>query len=421
MLGNVGVTWELVPYNVWAAVLVSTKAAYPVLYRFPEDWAGKALMKTICKNKRDTKANKQGQLCGGKNANTNAPLQSAKEEPAKEEPAKEEPTKEEPAKEEPAKEEPVEEEPVEEDPVAKEPVDEEPAGTIGPDIDKDDVGVRVSSTRTADLGKKRRRIEDSNSKDEPEVKQSVSKARTLTPAPTPTSDAPVLKPSACASKFSSCMHKPAASNTPATKAKTPTAAAIAKSAKSLPISKPSLPPKVPPATVKKAGIGKTTNQTAPITKSTDTGASPSLKRKAQPEPGPGVESNLETATKPAKPPPTKRQKGSVHTKGKVSGRSNSWAQNCQDKVLQLESASAKTKKKSTAIASTSASISTKVTAALNTAVAPVSKPSDSVPKPRPPPQDLSAATSHAAKSEMVNEFDLSKTVPMKTRAAVKKK
>ncbi|KAF8755112.1 hypothetical protein RHS01_05440 [Rhizoctonia solani] len=382
MLGNVGVTWELVPYNVWAAVLVSTKAAYPVLYRFPEDWAGKALMKTICKNKRDTRANKQGRLRRGKNANTNTPLQSAKEEPAKEESAKEEPVKEEPIKEELAKEEPVEEELAKEEP--------------------DDVGVRVSSTRTADLGKKRCRIEDSNSEDEPEVKQSVSKACTLTPAPTPTSDAPVLKPSACASKFSSCTHKPAASNTPATKAKTP------------------LLPPLP-------SIGKTTNQTAPITKSTNTGASPSLKRKAQPEPGPGVESNLETATKPAKPPPTKRQKGSVHTKGKVSGRSNSWAQNCQDEVSQLESASAKTKKKSTAVASTSASISTKVTAALNTAVAPVSEPSDSVPKPRvrpkprPPPQDLSAATSHAAKSEMVNEFDLSKTVPMKTRAAAKKK
>ncbi|GAB1520977.1 hypothetical protein RhiTH_004066 [Rhizoctonia solani] len=422
MLGNVGVTWELVPYNIWAAVLVSTKAAYPVLYRFPEDWAGKALMKTICKNKHDTRANKQGRLRRGKNANTNTPLQSAKEEPVKEEPVEEELAKEEPIEEELAK-----EEPVKEDPVAKEPVDEEPAGTIGPDIDKDDVGVRVSSTRTADLGKKRCRIEDSNSEDEPEVKQSVSKACTLTPAPTPTSNAPVLKPSACASKFSSCTHKPAASNTPATKAKTPTAAAIAKSAKSLPILKPSPPPKVPPATVKKVGIGKTTNQTAPITKSTDTGALPSLKRKAQHEPGPGVESNLETATKPAKPPPTKRQKGSVHTKGKVSGRSNSWAQNCQDEVSQLESASAKTKKKSTAVASTSASISTKVTAALNTAVAPVSEPSDSVPKPRvrpkprPPPQDLSAATSHAAKSEMVNEFDLSKTVPMKTRAAAKKK
>ncbi|KAF8667717.1 hypothetical protein RHS04_09267 [Rhizoctonia solani] len=385
MLRNVEVAWELVPYNIWAAVLVSTKAAYPVLYRFPEDWAGKALMKTICKNKHDTKANKQGQLHRGKNANTNTPLQSAEEEPAKEEP-------------------------VEEDPVAKEPVDEEPASTIGPDIDKDDVGVRVSSTRTADLGKKRRCIEDSNSKDEPEVKQSVSKACTLTPAPTPTSNAP-----------------PAASNTPATKAKTPTAAAIAKSAKYLPISKPSLPPKVPLATVKKEGIGKTTNQTAPITKSTNTGALPSLKRKAQPEPGPSVESNLETATKPAKPLPTKRQKGSVHTKGKVSGRSNSWAQNCQDKVLQLESASAKTKKKSTAVASTSALISTKVTAALNTAVAHVSKPSNSVPKPcvcpkpHPPPQDLLAATSHAAKSEMVNKFDLSKTVPMKTQATAKKK
>ncbi|KAF8755955.1 hypothetical protein RHS01_04736 [Rhizoctonia solani] len=388
------------PHGMWLDI--KTKAAYPVLYCFPEDWAGKALMKTICKNKRDTKANNQGRLHRGKSkCQYKCPSPKRQGRAAKEEPAKEEPVKEEPVEEELAKEEPAKEEPVKEDPVAKEPVDEEPAGTIGPDIDKDDVGVRVSSTRTADLGKKRRHIEDSNSKDEPEVKQSVSKARTLTPAPTPTSNAPVLKPSACASKFSSCTHKPAASNTPATKAKTPTAAAIAKSAKSLPISKPSPPPKVPLATVKKGRH--------------------CLKRKAQPEPGPSVESNLETATKPAKPPPTKRQKGSVHTKGKVSGRSNSWAQNCQDKVLQLESASAKTKKKSTAIASTSASISTKVTAALNTAVAPVSEPSDSVPKPRPPPQDLLAATSHAAKLEMVNEFDLSKTVPMKTRAAAKKK
>ncbi|KAF8674982.1 hypothetical protein RHS04_06950 [Rhizoctonia solani] len=116
MLGNVGVTWELVPYNVRAAVLVSTKAAYPVLYRFPEDWAGKALMKTICKNKRDTKANKQGRLRGGKNANTNAPLQSAGEDPAEEEPAEEEP---------------VEEEPVEEEPVEEELAEEEPVGAPG--------------------------------------------------------------------------------------------------------------------------------------------------------------------------------------------------------------------------------------------------------------------------------------------------
>ncbi|GAB1528012.1 hypothetical protein RhiTH_011201 [Rhizoctonia solani] len=360
------------PHGMWLDI--KTKAAYPVLYHFPEDWAGRALMKTICKNKHDTKANKQGRLCRGKNANTNAPLQSAKEDPAKEEPIKEKPVK--------------------EDPMAKEPADEEPAGTIGPNLDKDDVGVQVSSTRTADLGKKRCCIEGSNSKDEPEVKQSVFKACTLTPALTPTSNAPVLKPSACASKSASCTHKPAGSNTPATKAKTPTAAAIAKSAsaltkaptpasiaKSLSILKPSLPLKVPLATVKKAGIGKTTNQTVLITKSTNTGALPSLKRKAQPEPGPSVEFNLETATKPAKPLPTKHQKGSVHTKGKVSRRSNSWAQNCQDKVLQLESASAKTKKKSTAVASTSALISTKVMVALNTAIAPVSEPSNSVPKP----------------------------------------
>ncbi|KAF8749387.1 hypothetical protein RHS01_10096 [Rhizoctonia solani] len=301
MLGNVGVTWELVPYNVWAAVLVSTKAAYPVLYHCPEDWAGRALMKTICKNKHDTKANKQGRYAEGRvNANTNAPLQSAKEDPAKEEPIKEKPVK--------------------EDPMAKEPADEEPAGTIGPNLDKDDVGVQVSSTRTADLGKKRCCIEDSNSKDEPEVKQSVFKACTLTPALTPTSNAPVLKPSACASKSSSCTHKPAGSNTPVTKAKTPTAAAIksasaltkaptpASIAKSLPILKPSLPPKVPLATVKKAGIGKTTNQTVLITKSTNTGALPSLKRKAQPEPGPSVESTLKLQPNQQNPcqPSTKR-------------------------------------------------------------------------------------------------------------------
>ncbi|QRW24317.1 hypothetical protein RhiXN_10641 [Rhizoctonia solani] len=381
MLGNVGVTWELVPYNVRAAVLVSTKAAYPVLYRFPEDWAGKALMKTICKNKRDTKANKQGRLRGGR-----MPIQTPLSKAPRKIPPKKSPPKKSPSRKSPSKKSPSRKSPSKKSPSRKSPPKKSPpkrARRGGPH--EDDVGVRVSSTRTADLGKKRCRIEDSDSEDEPEVKRS---------------------PSARASKSSSCTHKPAASNTPATKAKTPTAAAIAKSAKSLPISKPSPPPKVPPATVKKAGIGKTTNRTAPITKSTNTGASPSLKRKAQPEPGPGVESNLETATKPAKPPPTKRQKGSVHTKGKVSGRSNSWAQNCQDEVSQLESA---------------------ITAALNTAVAPVSEPSDSVPKPRirpkprPPPQDLSATTSHAAKSEMVNEFDLSKTVPMKTRAAAKKK
>ncbi|QRW24547.1 hypothetical protein RhiXN_11459 [Rhizoctonia solani] len=241
LLGNVGVTWELVPYNVWAAILVSTKAAYPVLYCFPEDWAGKALMKTICKNKRDTKANKQGRLRGGKKR------RAREEELAKEEPAKEEPAKEEPPKKSPSR------------------------RTPWPK--------NLMMLECGELNKDRR----------------------------------------------------------SRKGQDPTAAAIAKSAKSLPISKPSPPPKVPLATVKKAGIGKTTNQrhqspSPPIR---------SLKRKAQPEPGPGVESNLETATKPAKPPPTKCQKGSVHTKGKVSRRSNSWAQNCQDEVLQLESASAK--------------------------------------------------------------------------------
>ncbi|GAB1526423.1 hypothetical protein RhiTH_009590 [Rhizoctonia solani] len=60
-------------------------------------------------------------------------------------------------------------------------------------------------------------------------------------------------------------------------------------------------------------------------------------------------------------------------------------------------------------------------AALNTVVDPVSKSFNSVPKPCPPPQDLLAATSHAAKLEMVNKSDLSKTVPMKTQDVAKNK
>ncbi|GAB1526874.1 hypothetical protein RhiTH_010047 [Rhizoctonia solani] len=324
MLGNVGVTWELVPYNIWATVLVSTKAAYPVLYHFPEDWAGKALMKTVCKNKHNTKANEQGQLCRGKNDNTNTPIQNNKEQSIKEEPVEEDPFEEEPIKqdllkEEPIKEDPFEEEPVKEDCAFKEPVDEELAGTIESDKNKDDIKVQVSLTRTAGLGKKCCHIEDSNSKDEQEVKQPLSTACTLAPTPTPTSNVLLLKLSACTSNAPACPSKssapksksasktstskaPTPTPTPTlastNKAKIPTAAAAAKSAMSLSESEPSPPPKIPLATVKKASA-------------TMTGALPSLKRKAQPKPNLSVESNLETATKPAKPLPTKHQKGNV--------------------------------------------------------------------------------------------------------------
>ncbi|KAF8694652.1 hypothetical protein RHS03_08151, partial [Rhizoctonia solani] len=283
MLGNVGVTWELVPYNIWATVLVSTKAAYPVLYHFPEDWAGKALMKTVCKNKHNTKANEQGQLCRGKNDNTNTPIQNNKEQSIKEEPVEEDLLKEEPVKEdlfeeEPIKEDPFEEEPVKEDCAFKEPVDEELAGTIESDKNKDDIKVQVSLTRTAGLGKKCCHNEDSNSKDEQEVKQPLSTACTLAPTLTPTSNVLLLKLSACTSNAPACPSKSSAPKSKAAsrtstskaptptptlastnKAKIPTAAATAKSAMSLSELEPSPPPKIPLATVKKASASKTLN------------------------------------------------------------------------------------------------------------------------------------------------------------------
>ncbi|KAF8756701.1 hypothetical protein RHS01_04256 [Rhizoctonia solani] len=276
MLGNVGVTWELVPYNIWATVL--TKAAYPVLYHFPEDWAGKALMKTVCKNKHNTKANEQGQLCRGKRA-------------IKQDLLKEEPVKQDLFEEEPIKEDPFEEEPVKEDYAFKEPVDEELAGTIESDKNKDDIKVQVSLTRTAGLGKKCCHIEDSNSKDEQEVKQPLSTACTLAPTPTPTSNVLLLKLSACTSNAPACPSKSSAPKS--------------KSASKTSTSKAPTPTPTPTPTLASTNMAKI--PTAAATAS----ALPSLKRKAQPKPNLSVESNLETATKPAKPLPTKHQKGNI--------------------------------------------------------------------------------------------------------------
>ncbi|KAG8752515.1 hypothetical protein FRC11_008266 [Ceratobasidium sp. 423] len=197
---------------------------------------------------------------------------------------------------------------------------------------------------------------------------------------------------------------------------------------------PSPPPTEPPAIVDKVGTGQMPNQKAPVTKPTIPAASTSRKRKAQPKP------ELETETEqPVETPPTKRQKGNAQTKekSKASGRSNSWAQNCQDEVTQLESASASvnTKKKSIAAAPPSTSTSnaaghstlTISATALAAAAASTSEPSAPAPKARlrpklrPPPEDPSATTSLAAKSEMVDEFDLSKTAQRKTRSGGKKK
>ncbi|CAE6399127.1 unnamed protein product [Rhizoctonia solani] len=217
LLGNVAIPWEEVPYDVRANVLVSVKAAYPVLYRFPEDWVGKMMMKKVCKNKRDTNTNKRGRLRGN-GANTNAqdagePMTEdepaveeqavedepmAEDEPAVEEQAvedepmdKDEPTVEEPAVEDKPMAEPaVEEQAVEEPAVEDEPmVEDEPAVKEQVVEDEDNSEEQVIFPKGM---RKHRRIEDSDDEELTEPNSSVpSTIHTSSPAPSTT---PARKP-----------------------------------------------------------------------------------------------------------------------------------------------------------------------------------------------------------------------------------
>ncbi|CEL62184.1 hypothetical protein RSOLAG1IB_12520 [Rhizoctonia solani AG-1 IB] len=64
LLDNVAVSWSEVPYSVRQTVLTSALATFPVLYRFPNNWVAEMLMVKVCRNKRDTVANKKSRLRG---------------------------------------------------------------------------------------------------------------------------------------------------------------------------------------------------------------------------------------------------------------------------------------------------------------------------------------------------------------------
>ncbi|CCO34241.1 hypothetical protein BN14_08335 [Rhizoctonia solani AG-1 IB] len=59
LLDNVAVSWSEVPYSVRQTVLTSSLATFPVLYRFPNNWVAEMLMVKVCRNRRDTVANKK--------------------------------------------------------------------------------------------------------------------------------------------------------------------------------------------------------------------------------------------------------------------------------------------------------------------------------------------------------------------------
>ncbi|CEL53974.1 hypothetical protein RSOLAG1IB_11506 [Rhizoctonia solani AG-1 IB] len=64
LLDNVAISWSEVSYSVRQTVLTSSLATFPVLYRFPNNWVAEMLMVKVCRNRRDTVANKKSRLRG---------------------------------------------------------------------------------------------------------------------------------------------------------------------------------------------------------------------------------------------------------------------------------------------------------------------------------------------------------------------
>ncbi|KAG9082615.1 hypothetical protein FRC06_004921, partial [Ceratobasidium sp. 370] len=73
--------WASVSIENKHEIISATKHEYPYLYRFTNDWAAEALLKTNLRNARDTKANKRNRRKGGSKARTKkAPTQVANED-----------------------------------------------------------------------------------------------------------------------------------------------------------------------------------------------------------------------------------------------------------------------------------------------------------------------------------------------------
>ncbi|CAE6355029.1 unnamed protein product, partial [Rhizoctonia solani] len=198
--------------------------------------------------------------------------------------------------------------------------------------------------------------------------------------------------------------------------------------KSVASTKPSArPPKGPtpaskPATSKPTAASKGTKPA--LTQAAAAARPQGHKRKENTKPEKGQEFEPESELDEAEQdiPPAKRQKANTKGKGKAVYRSNSWARKCQEEVAGLATAGTTTKKKiktasrssksapnvagpSTSVVSAS-SVAAAVASVSSVTASATSKPRRR-PIPRPPPQNTQVAGSLAAKSELIDIFDMS--------------
>ncbi|GAB1528336.1 hypothetical protein RhiTH_011530 [Rhizoctonia solani] len=446
MLDNVAIPWEEVPKGVESTVLTLVLASYPVLHWFPGNWAAKVIMRRICCNKRNTQANKQKRLRGvkAKDANTTPP-KVLEEGLAEEQEANH------------SEDQLVEEDrpdgedwPIEEDRLIEEdqpngedqpnhpPVDKQLLNNASKD-NEDEEGAEIKRM----AGKRRCCIEDSDSEED---NQHVHPLSSQTPSALCASSA-IPTSSYKSSLFTSLpgidQGNKSQSSLSSKRAKA-TAGNPPTAPKSMASTKPSArPPKGPtpaskPATSKPTAASKGTKPA--FTQAAAAARPQGHKRKenTEPEPEPEPEPEYGPESEPEqgqefKPeseldeaeqdiPPAKRQKANTKGKGKAVYRSNSWARKCQEEVAGLATAGTTTKKKiktaswssksapnvagpSTSVVSAS-SVAAAVASVSSVTASATSKPRRR-PIPRPAPQNTQAAGSLAAKSELIDIFDMS--------------
>ncbi|CCO31179.1 hypothetical protein BN14_05214 [Rhizoctonia solani AG-1 IB] len=478
LLSSVGVPWEEVSYPVRHTVLTSALAAYPVLYRFPNNWLAEALMKKVCRNKRDTNANKRGRL--RENATSNAaPIEDDKEvnEEVNDQPRVNptfnveedmEPVDDTPTDDEEAYWDDGEAELKEPTSNPKVPEDEEPTSNDEPDKDAESQGIPVEeaddepSTQPVVDDQEPLSSEDEEKievplstrkntrtrKARPQIKDSDSEEDLTTkPAKQPTASKAItsagltVRTHAPSSKFSTSSFAPSsASDISRSFSKTPATSPLPLSCPnsldaSVASSKASSTSSILPATSSsKATASKARNSvskqpravdkaTSIMTKGLDPGqvatAPSNHKRKAKADLGPQPLVDN---------PPSKRQRpnNQVKRKGKAPNRSDSWARSCQEEVEQLESATVnKATTKEQPRASRPSNSATSAASSSNQVLAPAPTPAPRArarPFPRPPRPDAPSAITLEVKQEMVDEFDLSRSSNRRsTRSAAKKK
>ncbi|GAB1527047.1 hypothetical protein RhiTH_010222 [Rhizoctonia solani] len=450
MLDNVAIPWEEVPEGVESTVLTSVLASYPVLHRFPGNWAAKVIMRRICRNKRDTQANKRKRLRGVKAGDANTTPPEVLEEGLAEEQEADHLEHQLVEEDRPDEQDRPdgEDRPIEEDRLIEEdqpdgedqpnhpPVDKQLLNDASED-DEDEEGAEIKRM----AGKRRRRIEDSDSEEDnqhvhPLGSQTPSALCASSAIPTSTYTSSSFTSLPGVDQGNKSQSSSSSKRAKATAGNPPTAP------KSVASTKPSArPPKGPtpaskPATSKPTAASKGTKPA--LTQAAAAARPQGHKRKENTEPEPEPEPEYGPESEPEQGqefepeseldeaeqdiPPAKRQKANTKGKGKAVYRSNSWARKCQEEVAGLATAGTTTKKKiktasrssksapnvagpSTSVVSAS-SVAAAVASVSSVTASATSKPRRR-PIPRPPPQNTQVAGSLAAKSELIDIFDMS--------------